>query len=215
MQLEQRFEMKASPGELWPYFKDLELLVSCLPGANPEGEIAYADGISSLPLRFEVRLGPIGATFLGKGSLNPNDADLTGEFQGSAVDRKTNSRVSGLAKFSLQAAEPSSGGTIVVVDVDYSLAGSLAQFNRAGIVRQLADTLTSEFAIRLQEKVTAAQSAVTAPAHDTGSVEPPDEPSATGAPETNTALNPAALMSALVRRQWSKLVSKLSGKQSI
>lgn len=213
MRLEQRFELKGTPTDLWPYFKNLELLVSCLPGASSHGEIDFDDGIATIPLRFEVRLGPIAAAFIGKGTLTPNDADFTGAFEGSAVDRKTNSRVSGLAKFSLQAAAPPSEHTTVIVDVDYSLAGSLAQFNRAGIVRQLADTLTGEFAARLQQEVNAAQNL---------EAEPTDEADATDKsatrssvtranpdiPEKDTALNPIALIWAVIRRQFTRLINK-------
>jgi len=209
MQLEQNFALEGAPADLWPAFKDLDLLVSCLPGASTNGPIDTSDGITSIPLRFEVRLGPIAAVFVGTGKLTPDDDALSGSFEGSAVDRKTNSRVSGVAKFSLHPAQAPTTGTSVKVDVDYSLAGSLAQFNRAGIVRQLADALTSEFADRLQEKIghskdtERAAKTEPAPQGQTAENDPPEKP---------VALNPLTLVWSALRQQVSKLIARMSGK---
>lgn len=215
MQLEQSFTLDRAPNDLWSTFKDLDLLVSCLPGASATGPIDYSDNIATIPLRFEVRLGPIAAVFVGTGKLTPDDETLTGAFEGSAVDRKTNSRVSGTAKFSLREDGSSSPGTKVQVDIDYSLAGSLAQFNRAGIVRQLADALTGEFADRLKKAIAADS--------DTQRLESGDADLKTGGPAsvpTNdtfdaskpAALNPLTLIWSAIRQQCSQLIAKLSGK---
>lgn len=213
MQLEQTFALDQAPHELWPAFKDLDLLVNCLPGASADGPIDYREGVATIPLRFEVRLGPIAAVFVGTGKLTPDDETLNGSFEGSAVDRKTNSRVSGMAKFRLNAAEPSSAGTVVHVDIDYSLAGSLAQFNRAGIVRQLADALTGEFAKRLQDKIRTAQTPnKTAPVDGQMRVAAePDPPPGVAAPP---ALNPLTLVWSALRQQFAKLLARLTGNKS-
>ena len=170
MQLEQRFRLSAPAARTWPAFHDVPLLVSCLPGASLEGP--EQDGV--WPLRFEVRLGPIAASFAGTGRLALDDAARSGRFEGQAADRKTQSRVKGAAAFAL--AEDETGGTEVSVSIDYALTGALAQFGRAGIVRELATALTAQFAQSLQARLAALEAAA-----------PPDAAATATEPAGNTA----------------------------
>jgi len=158
MELEQQFELSIAPDLVWAAFQDIELLVTCLPGASLTGPAA--DG--ELPLRFEVKLGPIAAGFVGTGRVEFDHGARCGRFEGSASDKRTNSRVKGAAHFQLepQSSEGSVAGVLlagstVKVRVDYNLTGSLAQFSRAGIVRELASALTAQFANNLSERLLA------------------------------------------------------------
>ena len=159
MQLEQQFVLGQPPEATWPAFADVALLVGCLPGASLTGD----ENDGQWPMRFDVRLGPVAASFAGQGRLVREDATRSGRFEGQASDRRTGSRVKGSAAFALAAHE---GGTRVTVQVDYALTGALAQVGRAGIVRELAGVLTSQFAAnleaRLGERVAAATSDPTA-----------------------------------------------------
>lgn len=148
MQIEQRFELPQPPSAAWPAFQDIALLVECLPGAALTGPVAGGE----VPLRFDVRLGPIAAGFIGAGKVSFDAAARSGRFEGAAADRKTNSRVKGAADFSLA---PQGSGTLVTVLVDYTLSGALAQFGRAGIVRELATALTAQFAGNLESRLSA------------------------------------------------------------
>ncbi|MEO8523900.1 MAG: SRPBCC domain-containing protein [Caldimonas sp.] len=152
MQLEQSFELPAPPALAWPAFRNVELLVECLPGAALTGPAIEGE----LPLRLDVKLGPIAAAFVGSGRASFDDAVQGGRFEGTATDRRTQSRVKGAADFKL-AAEGS--GTRVTVLVDYSLTGTLAQFSRGAIVRELASALTAQFAENLAARVRAAEPA--------------------------------------------------------
>ncbi len=156
MELEQQFELSIAPDLVWAAFQDIELLVTCLPGASLTGPAA--DG--ELPLRFEVKLGPIAAGFVGTGRVEFDHGARCGRFEGSASDKRTNSRVKGAAHFQLEpqssegsAAGVAFAGSTVKVRVDYNLTGSLAQFSRAGIVRELASALTAQFATNLSARL--------------------------------------------------------------
>lgn len=145
MQLEQSFDLPAAPALAWPAFKDVAMLVECLPGAALTAPIP-GQPEAELPLRFDVKLGPIAAGFVGSGRVTFDDAAQAGRFEGAATDRRTNSRVKGAASFRLA---PEGAGTRVSVLVDYTLTGALAQFSRAAIVRELASALTAQFAENL------------------------------------------------------------------
>ena len=189
MQLEQSFDLPASPALAWPSFKNVELLVECLPGAALTGPAA--DG--ELPLRFDVKLGPIAAGFVGSGRVSFDDSAQGGRFEGTAIDRRTNSRVKGAAEFKL-AAEGS--GTRVSVLVDYSLTGTLAQFSRGAIVRELASALTAQFAANLSQR---AQVAAPGPA-----VAPAAPAAAAKAP-----LDARRLLMVVLRARWQRLLNWL------
>ncbi|MEY8875989.1 MAG: SRPBCC family protein [Leptothrix sp. (in: b-proteobacteria)] len=151
MQLEQGFTLPLPPAQAWPAFRDISLLVGCLPGASLTGPVEVTADGASVPLRFDVKLGPIAAGFLGSGQATFDDAARAGRFDGAAADRKTQSRVKGSAAFALAPNE--AGGTAVAVTVDFALSGALAQFGRAGLVREIAHALTEQFAANLGERL--------------------------------------------------------------
>ncbi len=186
MELEQQFELPATPATAWPAFKDIALLVDCLPGASLTGPAV--DG--TWPLRFDVKLGPIAAAFAGSGRVQFDDAAQSGRFEGQAADKRTQSRVKGAAAFALA---PGGTGTVVQVRVDYALTGSLAQFGRPGIVRELAGALTNQFADNLARRLTP----LTAAADGTATATPPSENTAPARP-----LNAFGLIVQVLKTRW-------------
>ena len=162
MQLEESFDLPVSRDTAWEAFKDVAMLVSCLPGAK----LGSAPDAEPLDIVFSVKLGPISASFAGQGSVVYND-DCSGSFSGGGADRKTNSRVKGDARFSLHEVPD---GTQVKVVVDYALSGALAQFGRPGIVKEIAANLTQQFAANLKARLAAEEPSGTADHFDAGNV---------------------------------------------
>jgi carbon monoxide dehydrogenase subunit G len=182
MQLEQRFALPAPPANVWAAFRDVPLLVECLPGAALTG--AESDG--AWPLRFDAKLGPIAAAFVGTARVTFDDAARAGRFEGSATDARTQSRVKGAASFRVEAEGETS---VIVVGVDYTLTGSLAQFSRAGLVRELANALTAQFAARLAARLPqAVEASSTTP---------------------NTPLDGGPLLALVLRARWRRFVAWL------
>jgi uncharacterized protein len=162
VQLEESFDLPVSRDAAWEAFRDVAMLVSCLPGAALEG----AADAEPLDIVFSVKLGPISASFAGQGSVVYNE-DCSGSFSGGGADRKTHSRVKGEAKFSLH---ETGEGTRVQVVVDYALSGALAQFGRPGIVKEMAANLTQQFAANLKAKLAAEEPSGAAAHFDAGDV---------------------------------------------
>jgi carbon monoxide dehydrogenase subunit G len=167
MEIEQSFTVPYPREAVWASFHDTPSIVACLPGASlsapPEG--------NRLKLAMTVKLGPIVASFAGDGEMTLDDAAWRGSVSGGGVDRKSASRVKGEASFSLEGSKP--GETRVDVKVDYSIAGSLAQFSRGGIVKELATRMTAEFAANLKARLDQQASQAAAPASEAEPVSPP------------------------------------------
>ena len=149
MEIEQSFSVPFASDVVWRCFHDTEGIVTCLPGAAltapPQGE--------QLQLSMTVKLGPIVAAFAGEGEMTLDDALLQGSVSGSGSDRKSGSRVKGEAAFSLHDDDTGAISTRVDVRVNFSITGSLAQFSRAGIVRDLAERMTAAFSENLKKKL--------------------------------------------------------------
>ena len=152
MIIKESFEIPYEISASWEAFKNIPMLVSCMPGASLQSDPVVTDTGSSLDILFSVKLGPIVGSFLGAGEVAYDDPQKSGVFFGSGVDRKSGSRVRGEAKFFLS---PSTDGlkTETTVIVDYSLTGPLAQFSRGAIVQELAATLTREFSNNLKGNI--------------------------------------------------------------
>jgi carbon monoxide dehydrogenase subunit G len=199
MQLEQQFELLVPSQTAWPAFKDIELLVSCLPGASLTGPAV--NGV--WPLRFDVKLGPIAAAFAGSGRVQFEDATHSGRFEGQAADKRTQSRVKGSAAFVLA---PRGAGTRVTVQVDYALTGSLAQFGRAGIVRELAGALTAQFAANLAQRLTPTAPTANASA---ATADSPARLLPDAVPLQPPVLNVFSLVVQILKSRWQRWMRRL------
>jgi len=153
MQLQQSFEVPSSAERVWRSFSEIAGVVDCLPGASL---LAPPDN-GRLQLAMSVKLGPIGAKFVGDGELALDDATRSGSVSGQASDRKSGSRIKGRIAFALSEAPAAAAGpmTHVALTIDYAIGGALAQFSREGIVRDLAQRLTESFANNLRRKLEA------------------------------------------------------------
>lgn len=211
MELQQSFEVPFAPDLVWRCFRDTEAIVACLPGAALSGPAV--DG--KLPLTMTVKLGPIVASFAGEGRIDLDDATRSGAVTGSGADRKSGSRVKGEAAFALhEAASADAGpGTRVDIRVDYAIAGSLAQFSRGGIVRELATRLTDAFADNLKRRLETIAT-TTAPMETPSPIPPlpPEAPTAIAAPAPVRPHAPAPVPNApldLGAMFWPALWSRL------
>lgn len=148
MRIEERFSIPFSAERVWAFLHDTSAVVRCLPGA--ELTETAADG--RVAGRFSVKLGPIAAAFTGDAAIVFDEVTKRGEIAGTGSDRKSGSRAKGSVSFALAQED---GATQVDLVVDYTLAGALAQFNRGGIVKDLAARLTAEFADGLKSAIAA------------------------------------------------------------
>lgn len=131
---------------VWRELHDFAMVARSMPGVSLEA-VSPGDRLrGSLALK----LGPITANFAGEAEVSMEDSTHTGIVRSQALDRKNNSRARSEIHFSL-AEEGQS--TRLDIKVDFTLSGSLAQFSRGGIVQELAQRLTRDFAGNLEAAI--------------------------------------------------------------
>jgi carbon-monoxide dehydrogenase small subunit len=145
---EESFVILKPQATVWDAFADIPAVAACLPGAALTEHDAHA-----VKGKMSVRLGPISATFAGSAVIERDDAALRGIIRGAGSDRGTGSRTKGEVSYRL---EPEGDGqwTKVVLSVEYSLQGALAQFSRSGIAQDLGRRLVADFAANLNARLT-------------------------------------------------------------
>jgi len=144
---EEAFVIRKPPATVWDAFADIPAIAACLPGAT----LAEYDA-DAVKGKMSVKLGPISASFDGSAVIEREDAALRGVIRGAGRDRGTGSRTKGEVSYRL---EPEDGGrqTRVLLSVEYSLQGALAQFSRSGIARDLGRRLVADFASNLNARL--------------------------------------------------------------
>ncbi|MGB0683222.1 MAG: 2Fe-2S iron-sulfur cluster-binding protein [Magnetovibrionaceae bacterium] len=149
--LAQSFTVNHPIETVWAFFKDMDRVVPCLPGARLREPVI--DGV--IKAEISVKMGPMGASFTGTGHLVLDDAEHKGQLTGEGHDALSHTTAQGDVTFHATASRD--GGTTVGIELAYALKGPLAQFSRGGIARDLANRLTGLFAANLEKALTSGE----------------------------------------------------------
>lgn len=200
-QIKQVFTVNHPRAVVWDRFQDLAKVAECLPGASLTGTptATHADG------RMTVKLGPVRADFAGAVDIEAGDTTYSGRIHGTGMDKSHGSRAKGDISYRLTE-DAAGAATTVTVLVDYTLAGSLAQFARGGIVDAVADQICREFAANLETQLNA-EATPRSPAGDTISAAEAPAFAPAKARKTNE-LNALGLIMAILRRKMQGLFSR-------
>ena len=144
LELLQTFQVPFACDVLWNYFEHLDLVVRCMPGARLLGPQVgnCAEG------EVNVKLGPFSSAFRGVVEIERDPSRLAGVVRATGRDAKSGSNARAIISYHLN----SLGGAATQVDISvrFLLAGSLAQFGRLGLIKDVAEHLTSVFASNLK-----------------------------------------------------------------
>jgi aerobic carbon-monoxide dehydrogenase small subunit len=155
--IEDAFSVQHPAALVWNAFADMAAVAACLPGA----QISEQRG-DSLKGRIEVKFGPMRAAFVGAASVERDAAARRGIIRGAGQDALSSSRARGDIAYAIVEEGPQR--TRVVVSIDYSLQGPLAQFSRGGLVQQFVAGMVAEFAANLDRNLAASGGEPAAPA---------------------------------------------------
>ena len=162
VELLQSFEVRYPRTTVWRLFENLEEVAHCVPGAlltstpvngQAEGEVT-------------IKLGPITSAFSGLVEIERDNGNYSAIVRGIGRDPISASRARAIIAYQIHATEDEVSK--VSVSVKFLLAGPLAQFSRSGLLRNVADHLTKQFAGNLVARLSGAHVADTADTLDAG-----------------------------------------------
>jgi uncharacterized protein len=162
MQLENRFDVPASPEAAWALLNDVPAVLPCMPGAEL---LEVVDG-DAWKAKLQVRLGPISLQFLA--DVRRETSELAERTAVLAVDaREARGRGAASATITSSVAAATGGSSVSIV-TELALRGPLAQYGRP-IVAPVAEQLTQQFAACISRKLA---TAADEPAQDGGPPKP-------------------------------------------
>lgn len=171
--IEASFDIDQSVDRVWEFFQDVPEVVTCMPGLELIGQT----GDDAYEGKVKIKLGPITAAFQGEATIVDRDAlTHSARIEAKGVDRQGGNRASAEVTYEISANE---NGTRVKLSGDIKLTGALAQMGRSGIIQDVANQLTSQFADHLRAKLAASESE-TASLPETTPVQPPPPASISG-----------------------------------
>jgi carbon-monoxide dehydrogenase small subunit len=133
---------------VWDLFGRVQDVAACLPGASLVGEPTpeHVEG------QIRVKVGPIAAEFRGEAAIERDESSYSGRIIGAGSDARSSSATRGVISYRLLPAADGQS-TEVAMTIGYTLTGMLAQFGRAGIVKDVAARLTEAFAKNLEARL--------------------------------------------------------------
>jgi aerobic-type carbon monoxide dehydrogenase small subunit (CoxS/CutS family)/carbon monoxide dehydrogenase subunit G len=161
--IEDQFTVNHPLAKVWAAFADMPAVAACLPGAEIGEHSA-----SSVKGRINVKFGLMRAAFVGAAALERDEAAKRGVIRGAGQDSLSSSRARGDISYQLHPESPDS--TKILVAIDYSLQGPLAQFSRGGLVKEFVGTMVTQFAANLDRHLAGQGSAAPAATMDAGGV---------------------------------------------
>lgn len=160
IRIENAFTVPAEVERAWQVVNDVPRIVPCMPGA----ELTEAAGDGIYRGNVKVKIGPVQLQFNGEAKLYDIDpAARSMKMRARASDVKGRGTVASEMAFAMA---PRDGHTEVRVTTELTLTGAVAQYGRgAGLIREVANQLTREFAANLEKLVRedAAPAAAAAP----------------------------------------------------
>lgn len=146
---EQSFTMACPPADVFAAFGRIREIADCIPGAFVDGEPTR----NRVEGGIRVKLGPISPVFRGAALIERFDEKFEGRILGAGADASERSTMQGEIRYRVVSGV-APGTARVELAIGYALKGSLAQFGRPSLVRNLADRMIAEFSRNLEARLT-------------------------------------------------------------
>jgi uncharacterized protein len=197
VEIENQFEVAASPDRVYSFLLDVNRVVTCMPGA----ELSEVVDPTTFKGKVRIKVGPITVSYNGTASISERD-DAARSATLQAEGRETTGPGSARATARMSVADAGNGTSTVRLVTDYTVAGRIANFGR-GVMEDVSKRLVSQMADCIKANLETAE-AEPAPAAtgtaETGTAESaasPAAPAAAAAAPTTTPAAPARPVNAL------------------
>ena len=165
MDLNHEFIVNVPVNDAWIILTDLERIAPCLPGA----QLTEVEG-DTYRGQVKVKVGPIVAQFKGQASfVSRDDVAHRAMLKGEGRDTTGKGTASAIITAQLTAVTPTSTKCSVVTNL--TISGKVAQFGR-GALADVSDKLLAQFSENLNQLITSAPVATSAPAAEVATASP-------------------------------------------
>ena len=152
MQLENSFQVGASPDQVFAYLLDVNKIVGCVPGA----ELTEVVDPTTFKGKVKIKVGPITVAYSGTARISErNDADRQATLTAEGRETTGPGSARATAQMSVQTAGE---GSLVQIVTEYHVAGRVAQFGR-GVMEDVSKRLIKDMANCIQANLEGADEA--------------------------------------------------------
>ena len=190
MQLENSFQVGASPDRVFGYLLDINKVVGCVPGA----ELTEVVDPSTFKGKVKVKVGPIAVGYSGTARISERD-DAARRATLSAEGRETTGQGTAKATATMTVEASDAGSTVRIV-TDYHVAGRVAQFGR-GVMEDVSKRMVNEMAACIKANLEAAPAAPAGSAEPAGASAGPQASAAPAAPVAPATARPMGVFGML------------------
>src|ERR1041385_7079362 len=140
MQIENEFQVAASPDRVYAFLLDVNRVVTCMPGA----ELSEVVDPTTFKGKVRIKVGPITVSYNGTARIaDRDDANRSATLQ--AEGRETTGPGSAPASAPISVADDGDGLSTVRLVTDFTVAGRIANFGR-GVMEDVSKRLVSQMA---------------------------------------------------------------------
>jgi uncharacterized protein len=154
MLIENEFAVAQPVDRLWAFLLDVERIAPCMPGA----ELTETVDDHTWKGKVSMKFGPIALSFSGTVTMDERD-DEARRVVLSAKGMEKTGKGAATARVTSWV-EPAADGSVVKMQSDITLSGTVAQLSR-GLIPEVSKKLTQEFADCLQQTISSTPTAAT------------------------------------------------------
>lgn len=144
--LSRSISLGVGSADAWSVLSNPERVVTCIPGARLTSPVEQG-GLTGEIL---VAVGPIKATFQGRGLVSFDSENKAGHLVGKGRDTVSRTGLEGSLAFTIR--DEGADGSRLDLEMRYRLAGPLSQFGRPELVAEIADRLLREVSGALERE---------------------------------------------------------------
>jgi len=186
MQIENQFQVEASPDRVYAFLLDVNRVVTCVPGA----ELSDVVDPNTFKGKVKIKVGPITVSYNGTARIADRDeANRVATLEADGRETTGPGSARATARMSVEGAD--GGPSTVTLTTDFTVAGRIANFGR-GVMEDVSKRLVSQMADCIKSHLETEEPEAAAEAAPEGAAETADAGAPTDA-SPGAAARPAAV----------------------
>ena len=147
MQIENQFQVEASPDRVYAFLLDVNRVVTCVPGA----ELSDVVDPNTFKGKVKIKVGPITVSYNGTARIADRDeANRVATLEADGRETTGPGSARATARMSVEGAD--GGPSTVTLTTDFTVAGRIANFGR-GVMEDVSRRIVNEMAACIKANV--------------------------------------------------------------